>query len=406
MTPTPRAWDLLRRVGSIDCFPFTRPSAQTRFTFNGTVAINQVIQDLALAAGDRVLMPAYFCGSELGPFEHRGCVLDFYNVGPDLQIDLDSLRATLTPDTKAVFITHYFGFPQRDAAAIAELCRAQGAVLIEDCAHALFSDDAKGPVGRHGNYAVFSPRKSLPLVDGGVLTARSPFANAEQWLSVRPPIVPAWDRLVYGIQQSARSGLGHGGALWRRVTILALMPFSILIKIMRKVAPLNESDWATADVEGDAAVPFYETRISSFGLRGLNTADAEFVKATRRENYALWLSAVSEIDGCCPLLPSLSPGVCPLYFPLLADDPAGLVQFLEHHGIEAFLWWPHRHPSINWGDFPHLDTLKDRVIALPVHQQLGEATIARIAALIQNYSGCRRTGMNIDIHRKNIDIHR
>jgi len=340
MTPTPRAAELLRRPGAIDCFPFTRPTAHTRYTFNGTVAINQLVEDLALTTGDRVLMPAYFCGSELGPFEHRGCMLDYYNVAADLQLDLDSLRAALTADTKAVFITHYFGFPQRDAAEVAALCDAHNAVLIEDCAHALFSDDAGG-----------------------------------------------CDRLVYGLQQSARSGHERGGAAWRRLGILALTPVSIAIKLLRKLSPLSPSDWATADVEGPAAVPFYETRISALGLRGLSTSDAENVKATRRENYSHWLEAATSLKDCTPLLPSLPPGVCPLYFPLLVDNPATLVKALAAEGIEAFYWWPHQHPAVDWADYSHLADLKGRVIALPVHQQLGKATIARATALIQSARG-------------------
>ncbi len=387
MTPTPRAAELLRRPGAIDCFPFTRPTAHTRYTFNGTVAINQLVEDLALTTGDRVLMPAYFCGSELGPFEHRGCMLDYYNVAADLQLDLDSLRAALTADTKAVFITHYFGFPQRDAAEVAALCDAHNAVLIEDCAHALFSDDAGGPVGRHGTYAVFSPRKSLPLVDGGVLTSKSPLAGGAAWSSVRPPTLPVCDRLVYGLQQSARSGHERGGAAWRRLGILALTPVSIAIKLLRKLSPLSPSDWATADVEGPAAVPFYETRISALGLRSLSTSDAENVKATRRENYSHWLEAAASLKDCTPLLPSLPPGVCPLYFPLLVDNPATLVKALAAEGIEAFYWWPHQHPAVDWADYSHLADIKGRVIALPVHQQLGKATIARATALIQSARG-------------------
>lgn len=382
MTPTPRPRDLLDRPDTIERFPFTRPAVQTRHTFNGTVAINQLVQDLKLSPGDHVLMPAYFCGSELGPFEHAGCTLTFYNVGADLQLDIGSLRASLNDDTKAVFITHYFGFPQRSTADVAALCEMQGAALIEDCAHALYSDDASGPVGRHGTYAIFSPRKSLPLIDGGLLIAQSPLADGASWASVRPPALPVWDRLVYGLQQSARSGHDRRGALGRRLAILALTPVSIAIKLLRKVSRLSNADWATADVEGPAAIPFYSTRMSHLGHRGLAASDAEEVKARRCTNYQYWLDAIAQVDGCDALIPTLPPGVCPLYFPLVTHDPASLVTSLEDQGIEAFFWWPHRHPAIQWADYPHLDRLKNHVIALPVHQHLGTATIDRAVALI------------------------
>jgi hypothetical protein len=49
-------------------------------------------------------------------------------------------------------VVHYFGFHQRLELA-QDLCKEEGIVLIEDCAHCFYGDDRGTPIGSRGDCA-------------------------------------------------------------------------------------------------------------------------------------------------------------------------------------------------------------------------------------------------------------
>jgi len=88
---------------------------------------------------------------------------DTYNMDPD------SLLANITPLTKAVILTHFWG-QSAEIDTIAEICRDKGLFLIEDCAHAINSTWKGQHVGTFGDLGVFSFQefKHLSTGDGGM----------------------------------------------------------------------------------------------------------------------------------------------------------------------------------------------------------------------------------------------
>src|SRR5205823_6634957 len=92
-----------------------------------------------------------------------------------LTLDLQDLSAKLRARPGPVLAIHYFGFGQPDIEPLAGLCRRAGVALIEDCAHALFSRHTGRELGEFAPLAVFSLRKTLPLLEGGALKMNAPF---------------------------------------------------------------------------------------------------------------------------------------------------------------------------------------------------------------------------------------
>ena len=105
-----------------------------RWSFNARVAIRAACDLLQLTPGDEVLAPAYNCGSELDPLIHAGLTVTLYPVGRDGVADPEQIAAQITSCTRAVYVTHYFGFLQPHLDDIRALCDARGLRLIEDCA--------------------------------------------------------------------------------------------------------------------------------------------------------------------------------------------------------------------------------------------------------------------------------
>ena len=102
----------------------------------------QLIRALGVQEPDVVLVPSYNCGAELDAVLKAPATARFYRVDGSARVDFDDLRQAIDARTRAVLVTHYFGLPQPDLAAIVELCREHDLFLIEDCAHALYSTHA------------------------------------------------------------------------------------------------------------------------------------------------------------------------------------------------------------------------------------------------------------------------
>lgn len=153
--------------GGTEIFKLSR--ARHGFTL---IALSSQTKDRRL----RFWCPAFFCNSALISLRRTDAEIVFYPVGRDLLPDwpaCERLAAGSPPDLFT--LVHYFGA----CSAVDEarkFCDRTGAKLIEDAAHLL------GPAARIGSAADFvcySPRKFLPVPDGGLLVVRDP-AHAQR----------------------------------------------------------------------------------------------------------------------------------------------------------------------------------------------------------------------------------
>jgi dTDP-4-amino-4,6-dideoxygalactose transaminase len=88
---------------------------------------------------------------------------DTYNVDPD------SILANITPQTRAVIVTHLWG-QAAEIDTIAQICKDKELFLIEDCAHSIGVTWKGKHVGTFGDLGVFSFQefKQLSTGDGGM----------------------------------------------------------------------------------------------------------------------------------------------------------------------------------------------------------------------------------------------
>lgn len=70
------------------------------------------------------------------------------------------LTKKISERTKAIFVYHQYGFPQ-NMDAILEFARAKNLLVIEDCAHALFSRYKRKRLGTFGDFSIYSFSKWL-----------------------------------------------------------------------------------------------------------------------------------------------------------------------------------------------------------------------------------------------------
>jgi dTDP-4-amino-4,6-dideoxygalactose transaminase len=136
---------------------------------NGTDAITIALRAMGVGEGDEVVVPSFTFYASAEAIPPTGATPVFCDVDPETYcVTADTVRAALTPRTKAVVAVHLFG----NVAPVAEI-EALGVPVLEDAAQAAGS---KGPHERRpgalGKAATFSffPSKNLACMgDGGMI---------------------------------------------------------------------------------------------------------------------------------------------------------------------------------------------------------------------------------------------
>jgi dTDP-4-amino-4,6-dideoxygalactose transaminase len=138
---------------------------------NGTEAITVALRALGVGPGDEVVVPSFTFWASAEAIPATGATPVFCDVDPDTMcVTAETVKAALTPKTKAVIAVHLFG----NVAPVAEI-EALGVPVLEDAAQAAGSTAAAGRPGALGTIATFSfyPSKNLGAFgDGGAITCK------------------------------------------------------------------------------------------------------------------------------------------------------------------------------------------------------------------------------------------
>jgi dTDP-4-amino-4,6-dideoxygalactose transaminase len=138
---------------------------------NGTDAITLALRAMGVGPGDDVVVPSFTFYASAEAIPSTGARPVFCDVDPEtFCVTADTVKAALTPRTKAVIVVHLFG----NVAPVAEI-EALGVPVLEDAAQAAGSRSPEGRPGALGTAATFSffPSKNLGAFgDGGAITTR------------------------------------------------------------------------------------------------------------------------------------------------------------------------------------------------------------------------------------------
>src|SRR5213592_135354 len=136
---------------------------------NGTEALTIALRALGVGPGDDVVVPSFTFYASAEAIPPTGARPVFCDVDPyTFCVTPETVRAALTPRTKAVIAVDLFG----NVAPVKEI-EALGVPVLEDAAQAAGARTADGRPGAPGTAATFSffPSKNLGCFgDGGAIT--------------------------------------------------------------------------------------------------------------------------------------------------------------------------------------------------------------------------------------------
>jgi perosamine synthetase len=364
--------------------PFPLDRSRLLLTFSGTAAIHQAFRALDLPSDSTVLCPSYNCGHEIEPLVRLGLRVRCYRVGPDLEADLGDIERRLDGGVRALLVTHYFGFAQ-PLAELRTLCDRRGIRLVEDCAHAFLSDDARGTLGRVGDVSVYSIRKTLPVPNGGAVVFNDETLAVPSGLAP-PPRLTTWLKVLGLVRKAAVDGARERGSCLDLLGLAALAPLVAASGLLERACSAS----ATVCYDPDDENFGFDSAVLGWGMASwsedlLDRLDWRAVAERRRHNYRVLSEGLRELEGCQVLLPEVEDHTCPLFLPVRVDRRMEVFRHLIRERIYAAVWWDQRHPAVDWDEFPEAGDLKDRVLALPVHQDVDDEQLERILATLR---GC------------------
>jgi dTDP-4-amino-4,6-dideoxygalactose transaminase len=140
---------------------------------NATAALHLACLALGLGPGDEVIVPSLTFVATANAVRYVGATPVFADVVSDdnLNISPEAIGASITPQTRAIIIVHYAGYPC-DMDAILSIAKQHGLFVIEDAAHAVGSELNGRKLGVWGDIGCFSffSNKNMTTGEGGMMT--------------------------------------------------------------------------------------------------------------------------------------------------------------------------------------------------------------------------------------------
>jgi dTDP-4-amino-4,6-dideoxygalactose transaminase len=298
---------------------------------NGTAALHLICVAAGLGPGDEVVVPSMTFVATVNAIAYTGATPVFADVVSLTEPWLDpaSVEAVLTDRTTAIMTMAYGGHPGRTA-ALAQLAREHGLIVLEDAAHAIGSrlgDRHLGTFGLAGAFSFFS-NKNLAVGEGGmVVTDDDDVAARMRLLRSHGMTTLTWDR-----------HRGHASAY-----DVVELGFNYRIDEPR----------------------------AALGRRRLARLDDD--NARRAELDARYRELLGGVDGLAPALPTLEGArLAHHLFTVVLDEDVDRARFRETlavRGVQTSVHYPPAHRfSIHATDaeLPVTDAYGDRAVTLPM----------------------------------------
>jgi dTDP-4-amino-4,6-dideoxygalactose transaminase len=351
-------------------------------------AIYHGLRALGIQPGQKILVPAYLCAAAIEPIEHFGAKVSFYAIRRNCAPDWSDLESKIDGNVRAILAVHYFGFPC-DIARFRALCDQCNLFLIEDCAHVLEGVLNPHHFGEFGDFSVFSPRKFLPLFDGGRLRLNRPVSDFQVRLQFEAPLFTL--RVAKNLFERRKAPTAPLAVMHSRGPQPEHTQSQRELDVVKGLPqkPLYVPPDSTSFLPWMADIPM--SRLSKHLLSHFPLVE---IASKRRANYSYLLERVSHLEEARPLFTPLPSDVVPWVLPLTIGDRREIDMELRALGIPAVTWVSVRDPRISAREFPEADFLYECLVLLPIHQDLEQPQLDLIAEAVvsacQTSQGAKR----------------
>ncbi len=293
------------------------------FSF-GRHALSEGLVISGIKEGDKVLLPGFICKDLLASINSIGAVPLYYEVDKKLKI---CIAPEDLPDAKAILAVNYFGFPQ-DLPPFREYCKHTGAILIEDNAHGLFSQDEDGRyLGTRGDIGIFSLRKTIPMPNGAALVVNNP--NIACKLKPQISFNGKYEPASFKIKQGLR----------RLVPLIGATSIQSVISCVRCFRKMRTGCEIYPSMPDDEYILPAQVAPCANLFSYLSSVDIAEEKVRRRELYIL-IDKLLKHSGCKPVFETLPEHAVPYCYPFYAkpSEISMIKTILKKQSLQCFQW--------------------------------------------------------------------
>ena len=311
-------------------------------TNSGTDALFFALKALNVGQEDEVITVPNSFVATTGAIIATGAKPVFVDVGPDYNINVDLIRSAITKRTKAILPVHLTGNPA-DMPQIMKIAKEYNLFVVEDACQAVMASIHNQPVGSFGDVGCFSlhPLKNLNVCgDGGVITTDS--------------------KKIYE-----------------------------KIKLLRNHGLKNRNE-----------IEFfgYNSRLDTFHAVVANHVmkDLPTITKLRQRNASIYDKELKDIDDFITI-PPRHKNVMQVFhtYVIQVKNRSKLIKYLDEHGIETKIHYPipihlqkpAQKLGYKKGAFPVCEEQAEKILSLPVHQNLVEEQVYYTANLIKKFYG-------------------
>ncbi len=354
----------------------------------GRNAMYAACLSLGIKEGDEAITPAFDCDGSLQPFRVLGLKLRFFRSDPySFCVDMADLKSKLTSKTKLVHIINHFGMSQ-NWDELLNFRKETGIPILEDNAYSLFSKIDGKPFGTFGDMAIFSLRKNLPLVDGGLLRINNPkykFGVSKKsaallYLSDTPSLLKIMKDAI---------GLGKISPGLRKLITTSnpevLPPLPLYSEPEKGYPEWPLRDKISKEFSQDYLRPM--SRLAKLQLSQFSEEDIAQIMDAKRRYYSWLVKKLCNINGVKILWPDLPEGIVPFSLSLLIESNRDLFfkKLREQYDVMV---WPILPGEVlrRLEDFPDVELLGRKLlqINLPSDKVQQEVFSRYMQGLVEN----------------------
>lgn len=347
---------------------------EVHLIYKGREAIRLALELSKLPKKSKVGITGFTCYAVYKAIVDAGMEVVYLDIDDTLNSSLEKL--TSTKNLKALIIQNTLGYPC-DITQIANFCKKNQIILIEDLAHSVGCEYDKGmESGSVGDFVIFSfsQDKIIDAVSGGALVVRNPSYK----LGTLPPInklklgVEIRDRfypvLTYLVRALYPLGIGKIFHYFLKKNNILSSPISELTTTPREL-----SEWYCSLVMKD----FKNLR--------------ENLEARRKVAYLYSRILPKEVlmDGVVRKIGKSSN----LRFPILVSNRTSLINYLKKHGVYVSdIWYdapisPQKFlkGTSYTGECPVSEDISQKIVNLPTHFNISEKDANYISAKINEW---------------------
>lgn len=310
----------------------------------GTDAIALGLQACNLASGSEILTPANTFIATLTGIIRAGMTPILVDCDPDTGLlDLNAAGEAISPKTKAIIPVHLYG-QMVSPSQLLDFAKTENLIIFEDAAQAHLAHREEYKAGTLGKAAIFSfyPSKNLgSFGDGGMLVTHEP-EIAQKMRTLRNYGAP---RKYLHTEPGTNSRLD-----------------TLQAAILNVKLPYLEQ-W---NHQRNTAAAYYDLLLKPLQEKGIFPLENHSGKGHVYHLYVI------QITKDCPI------------------NRDTLQQKLAEHQIQTGIHYPipcHLQPAYQYlgykaGDFPHAETLSQKILSLPMYPGLTNTQIERVVEII------------------------